>query len=99
MLLPDGEKNLKHFKITAYTLQGCVHCMHLHELLERSDVPNDRITYVDVGKDISKEDFLKKFPEAGGYPHVLIDDKSIGGLVETAKYLVKKKMVSTTPNG
>ena len=73
--------------------------MHLHELLERSDVPNDRVTYVDVGKDISKEDFLKKFPEAGGYPHVVIDGKPIGGLVETAKYLVKKKMVSTTPNG
>ena len=99
MLLPDGEKNLKHFKITAYTLQGCVHCMHLHELLERSDVPNERITYVDVGKDISKEDLIKKFPEAGGYPYVIIDGKSIGGLVETAKYLVKKKMVSTTPNG
>ena len=94
-----GENNLKHFNITAYTLQGCVHCMHLHELLERSDVPNDRVTYVDVGKDISKEDFLKKFPEAGGYPHVVIDGKPIGGLVETAKYLVKKKMVSTTPNG
>ena len=53
MLLPDGEKNLKHFKVTAYTLQGCVHCMHLHELLERSNIPNERITYVDVGKDIS----------------------------------------------
>ena len=73
--------------------------MHLHELLERSKIPQERITYVDVGKDISKEDFIKKFPEASGYPHVIIDGKSIGGLVETAKYLVKKKMVSTTSNG
>ena len=95
----DKEGFIKLFNVTAYTLEGCVHCMHLHELLERSNVPNERITYVDVGKDISKEDFIKKFPEAGGYPHVIIDGKSIGGLVETEKYLVKKKMVSTTPNG
>ena len=95
----DKEGFIKLFNVTAYTLEGCVHCMHLHELLERSNVPNERITYVDVGKDISKEDFIKKFPEACGYPHVIIDGKSIGGLVETAKYLVKKKMVSTTPNG
>ena len=95
----DKEGFIKLFNVTAYTLEGCVHCMNLHELLERSNVPNERITYVDVGKDISKVDFIKKFPEAGGYPHVIIDGKSIGGLVETAKYLVKKKMVSTTPNG
>ena len=94
-----GEGKLRSFNVTAYTLEGCVHCMHLHELLERSNIPQERITYVDVGKDLSKEDFLKKFPEAGGFPHVIIDGKSIGGLVETAKYLVKKKMVSTTPNG
>ena len=95
----EGEGKLKQCNVTAYTLEGCVHCMHLHELLERSNVPNERVTYVDVGKDISKEDFIKKFPEANGYPHVIIDGKPIGGLVETAKYLVKKKMVSTTPNG
>ena len=90
---------IKKFNVTAYTLEGCVHCMHLHELLERSKIPQERITYVDVGKDISKEDFIKNFPEATGYPHVIIDGKPIGGLVETAKYLVKKKMVSTTSNG
>ena len=90
---------IREFNVTAYTLKGCVHCLHLHELLERSSIPQERITYVDVGEDITKEDFIKKFPEAGGYPHVIIDGKSIGGLVETAKYLVKKKMVSTTPNG
>ena len=51
---------IRQFNVTAYTLQGCVHCMHLHELLERSSIPEERITYVDVGTDISKEDFISE---------------------------------------
>ena len=96
---PDEGFRLKGFNVTAYTLEGCVHCLHLHELLERSRIPAERITFVDVGKDISKEDFLKKFPEAAGYPHVIINNKTIGGLVETAKYLVKKQLISSSGNG
>ena len=95
----EGEVKLRSFNVTAYTLEGCIHCMHLKQLMERSNISNERVTYINVGKDISKEDFIKKFPEAGGYPHVIIDGKPIGGLVETAKYLVKKKLVSATPNG
>ena len=95
----DGKAKIKDYKVTAYTLQGCVHCTHLHELLDRCSIANDRITYVDVGKDISKEDFVSQFPEAGGYPHVIINGKTIGGLVETAKYLIEKKLVSSNKNG
>ena len=46
---------IREFNVTAYTLKGCVHCLHLHELLERSNIPQERITYVDVGEDITKE--------------------------------------------
>ena len=56
----EGEVKMRHFNVTAYTLEGCIHCMHLHELLERSSIPNERVTYVDVGKDLSKEEFVKK---------------------------------------
>jgi|TARA_B100000085_G_scaffold215592_1_gene199896 glutaredoxin len=94
----DGMAKIKNYKVIAYTLQGCVHCTHLHELLDRCSISNDRITYVDVGKDISKEDFVAQFPEAGGYPHVIINGKTIGGLVETAKFLLKKKLVSSNKN-
>ena len=95
----DGMARIKDYKVTAYTLQGCVHCIHLHELLDRSSIDNSRITYIDVGKDISNEDFVSQFPEAAGYPHVVINGKEIGGLVETAKYLLKKKLVASNKNG
>ena len=50
---------------------------------------------IDVGsKDISKEDFVSQFLEAAGYPHVVINGQDIGGLVETAKYLLKKKLAT-----
>jgi len=95
----DGETALKGKKVLAYTLAGCVHCLHLHELLERCSIPDDRITFVDVGSDISKEDFAKLFPDAAGYPHVVVDGKSIGGLVETAKWMIKKGYVSSNKHG
>ena len=95
----DGEAKIKGVKVIAYTLNGCVHCLHLHELLERCEIPNERITFIDVGSDISKEEFAGRFPEAEGYPHVVINGKSIGGLVETAKWLIKKGYVSSNKHG
>lgn len=95
----DGEAKIKGVKVIAYTLNGCVHCLHLHELLERCEIPNERITFVDVGSDISKEDFARQFPDAGGYPHVIINREPIGGLVETAKWLIKKGYISSNKNG
>ena len=92
----DGMARIKNFKVIAYTLNGCVHCLHLHELMDRCNIPNERITFVHVGSDISKEDFVKQFPNAAGYPHVIINGKEIGGLVETARYLVNKKLVSSS---
>ena len=44
MSLPGAidKAKIKDYKVTAYTLQGCVHCTHLHELLDRSSIDNSR---------------------------------------------------------
>ena len=36
-----------------------------------------------------------QYPNALGYPYVIIDGEELGGLVEVAKYLVKNGYVSS----
>lgn len=76
--------------ITAYTSPGCSHCTTLKKLFARANV---EYTNVVVGNDIPFQLFQEKFPTAGGYPHVLIDGKEVGGLVETAKLFLEKGLV------
>ena len=49
--------------------------------------------------DISKEYFKHEYPDAVGYPYVIVDGEPIGGLVETAKLLLKKGFVTSKKNG
>lgn len=83
-------------EIIAYTLVGCPSCGHLKELFRRADVT---YTEVVVKKDMTKEDFTKKYPSAPGFPFVVIDEEPVGGLVETVKLFVKEGLVSSSKKG
>ena len=85
-------------KIVAYTIPGCFYCEKLKELFERAGVECDMIV---LETDQDQEKFKEDFPSAkgGGYPYVLIDDKHVGGLVETAKLFLDKRLVSSKKNG
>jgi hypothetical protein len=48
-----------------------------------------------VGQDITKETMIQKYPLAKGYPYVIIDGEVIGGLHQTAKFLIDKGVVSS----
>ncbi len=86
----DGEYNNNMKNITAYTSPGCNHCTTLKKLFERAKVTYNNVT---VGDDISRAAFMQQFPMADGFPYVVIDGKSIGGLVETAKLFLEKGLV------
>ena len=51
----------------------------------------DQVRDVD---DNNREEFVKKYPDAKGYPYVIIDGESIGSLVEVAKILIKKGYIN-----
>jgi len=79
-------------EIVAYTTPGCFYCDKLKELFQRAQVDSTIIT---VGTDITREEFKEKFPDVYGFPHVMIDGESVGGLVETAKLFLQKDLVSS----
>ena len=77
-------------KIVAYTTQGCFYCDQLKELFRRSNIEYESIAIDDA----NRENFNKQFPRATGYPYVVIDNKHVGGLVETAKFLVENGLIT-----
>ena len=63
----------------------------MKELCKRAEVSYEAIM---IDQDISRQDFLKLHPDVEGFPYVIIDGEVIGGLVESAKYFLKKGLVS-----
>ena len=82
--------------LKAFTTANCFYCTQLKELFTRIESNGEdhlEITTIHVGKDISKEYFQHQYPDAVGFPYVILDDEHLGGLVETAKFLLQKRFV------
>lgn len=56
--------------ITVYSKENCPACVALKERLKREGETYDEIV---VGVDITREDFLQKFPHVRMMPHVTYD--------------------------
>ncbi len=76
--------------IKIYSSPGCFYCEQMKELCKRAEVEYEEQV---MGKDITKQEFNKLYPNVLGFPHVIIDGKVIGGLVETAKYFINEGLV------
>ena len=86
-------------EIKAYTSKGCFYCDQLKELFKRAELEYQSVLVEDSpqykeGSTMTRNEF-KQYPNALGYPHVIIDGEELGGLVEVAKYLVKNGYVSS----
>lgn len=77
-------------EIKVYTTPGCFFCTQVKELFKRAGLEYDE----SVVDETNKMEFRKKYPLAVSFPFVLFDNEPVGGLVETARFLVKKGLVS-----
>jgi len=76
--------------ITIYTLPDCSACAHIKELMQRAD---QTYSQIEIGSDITLEEFQKKNPGVAMLPYVIIDDEKIGGLIEVARKFLKEGLV------
>ena len=76
--------------IKIYSTGGCFYCTKLKELFERANITDYKEQVCTSGDEIRVD-----YPEAKSFPYVIIDGEVIGGLVETAKFLVEKNLVSS----
>ena len=66
-------------EILIYTTSGCFYCDQAKKLCERANVDYQTI---EVGVDMTREDFTKLYPHVIGSPFVIIDGNEIGNLVD-----------------
>ena len=46
-----------------------------------------------LGDDFTTEDFLYKFGKSSTFPQVIVENKKIGGMKDTVRYLLDNKLV------
>ena len=73
--------------IKIYTTQGCFYCDQVKELCKRANVEYQTF-------DTPRDKLAEMFPNASGYPWIIIDGKEIGNIVETAKFFLKEGLIS-----
>jgi glutaredoxin len=46
-----------------------------------------------LGVDFSRDEFYSLFGQGSTFPQVIVDDKSIGGCMDTVSFLREKKLI------
>jgi len=66
-----------------YTKETCPSCVKAKNLLKKHNIP---FTLYTIGVDITREEFIVKFPTAKTVPYILENGKVIGGYENVKKY-------------
>jgi len=87
----EPEERVFGTSITVYSTEGCFYCEQMKLLMDRAKLSFNEVRF---STDQERDEFMKKYPDVKGYPYVIIDGEPIGGLVETAKVLLQKGLIS-----
>ncbi len=77
-------------KFYVYSKSGCGFCDKLTNFMESKGVSYEKFN---LGDDFSSEDFLSEFGRASTFPQVVKDNRKIGGMKDTVRFLLDNKMV------
>jgi glutaredoxin len=67
----------------------CSFCQMAKQFAENKKIPFQNI---EIGKDITHEEFQEKFPSTRTVPLILDDDFVIGGFAEFGNYVLSKEL-------
>ncbi len=83
--------------IKIYTSSTCYFCSQLKKLLERANITDYEEVICHANNEAHVK-FKEDYPHVQSFPHVIIDGEEIGSLVQTAKFLLDKDLVSSKKN-
>lgn len=79
---------------TIYSKSLCPWCEKIKQILSHvSTIKGFPISIYEFGIDFNKEEFIEKFGEGSTFPQVLVNDKKLGGCIDTIKYLQENSLV------
>ena len=73
-------------KFIVYTKENCPYCYKVKQVLE---LTGNEFESQELDVDFTKEEFYAKFGEGSTFPQAVCDDVTLGGSVDTIKFLKK----------
>jgi glutaredoxin len=77
-------------KFTVYSKNGCPYCEKIKTVLELSNL--DHVVYT-LDEEFDRDQFYAEFGVGSTFPQVVLDQKHLGGCVDTIKYLKENNIV------
>ena len=77
-------------KFYVYSKDGCGFCDKLTNFMEQKGVNFEKF---DLGTDFTTEEFLFKFGRQSTFPQVIVENKHLGGMKDTVRFLMENKFV------
>ena len=77
-------------KFTVYSKNGCPYCDKVKQVLQLASL--DHVIYT-LGDHFTKEQFYQEFGMGSTFPQVIMDNKHLGGCVDTVKYLQEQSII------
>ena len=79
-----------NFKI--YSKENCPYCYKVKQVLE---LTGSKYESYYLGEDFTREEFYAKFGQGSTFPQVICDDSTIGGCVDTIKFLRERQVIKS----
>lgn len=73
-----------------YSKDNCPYCTKVETVLQLAEL--DHVVYK-LNKDFTRDSFISEFGNNSTFPQVVVNDKHIGGCVDTIKYLKENNIV------
>jgi len=77
-------------KFYVYSKNGCGFCDRLTQFMEQKGVNFEKFN---LGDDFTSDEFLYKFGRSSTFPQVIKDNRKIGGMKDTVRFLLEHKIV------
>ena len=78
------------FKI--YSKENCPYCYKVKTVLEMTGTD---FQVFKLGEDFTREEFYSQFGNGSTFPQVICDDNTIGGCVDTIKFLRERQVIKS----
>ena len=75
---------------TVYSREGCPYCEKIKEVMQLAKLQH---SVYDLGTDFTRDEFYDQFGYGSTFPQVVVNNKNLGGCMDTVKYLREQKIV------
>jgi glutaredoxin len=77
-------------KFTVYSKNGCPYCEKVKQVLQLANL--DYVVYT-LDEHFNRDQFYQEFGYGSTFPQVIMNDKHLGGCIDTVKYLQENSII------